>query len=127
MRRLFVVVSLCLFAAAYVYADTQDNAVFRTRMLTDNEVPPIAAPGNTANATITVHVTRDDRGNVNAATVTFDIDYTISSSLTFTGLHIHNAPAAQNGSVVIDSGISGTNTVDAALGSGRITRMVNYS
>src|SRR5215510_9320970 len=108
MRKLCLVLLLTLLGVPSVYADTQDTVVFRTRMLPDNEVPPIAAAGNTAAATITVHVTRDDKGNVNAATVTFDIDYTINSALTFTGLHIHNAPAAQNGSFVIDTGISGT-------------------
>jgi len=116
-----------LLGIARVYADTQDNAVFRTRMLPDNEVPPIAAAGNNASATITVHVTRDDKGNVNAATVTFDIDYTVTSAVTFTGLHIHNAPAGQSGAVVIDTGISSTNPVSAASGSGKITRVVNYA
>jgi hypothetical protein len=127
MKRLCVVLLLGLLAGTYAYADTQDTAVFRTRMLPDNEVPPLTAAGNSAGATITVHVTRDDRGNVNAATVTFDIDYTISSALTFTGLHIHNAPAGQNGPVVIDTGINGSNTVAASAGSGKITRVVNYA
>src|SRR3989449_3238918 len=127
MRRLCVVVLLSLLGTPYILADTLDTAVFQTRMLSDNEVPPIAAAGNSANATITVHVTRDARGNVSAATVTFDIDYTVTSALTFTGLHIHNSPAGQNGSVVIDTGISGTNPLAAPAGSGKITRVVNYA
>ena len=96
-------------------------------MLPDNEVPPISAAGNSAAATITVRVARDDRGNINAATVTFDIDYTIASTLTFTGLHIHNGPAGVNAPVVIDTGLSGTNTLVAAAGSGKLTRVVNYA
>jgi hypothetical protein len=116
-----------MFATLPIFADTPDTAVFQTRMLPDNEVPPIAAPGNSAAATITVHVTRDARGNVNAATVMFEIDYTVTSSLTFTGLHIHNAPVAQNGSVVIDTGISAANPVSVTAGSGRISRTVDYS
>ena len=127
MRKICLLVLLGLCAASYAFADTQDNAVFRTQMLPANEVQPIAAPGNSANATITVHVTRDDKGNVNAATVTFDIDYTIASALTFTGLHIHNAPSGQNGPVVIGTDISGTNNVSAAQGSGKITRVLNYA
>ena len=115
MKKVCVLVLLTLLGAAHVYADTQDTVVFRTRMLPDNEIPPIAAAGNSANATITVHVSRDDRGNVNAATVTFDIDYTISSALTFTGLHIHNAPTGQNGAIVIDTGITGTNSVSRRI------------
>ncbi|HYR43051.1 MAG TPA: CHRD domain-containing protein, partial [Terriglobia bacterium] len=127
MRRLCVIVLFSLLVAPHVFGDSQDTVVFRTRMLPDNEVPPIAAPGNSASATITVHVTRDEKANVNAATVTFDIDYTIASALTFTGLHIHNGLTGQNGPVVIDTGISGTNTVAAAAGSGKITRVVNYA
>ncbi len=127
MRRLCVIVLLSVLAAPLVFADTQDTAVFRTRMLPDNEIPPLSASGNSAAAAITVRVTRDDRGNINAASVTFDIDYAITAAQTFTGLHIHNAPAGQNGSVVIDTGISGANSVSAAAGSGRMTRVVNYS
>jgi hypothetical protein len=127
MRRLCVIALLSLLAAPPLFADTQDTAVFRTRMLSDNEIPPVFAPGNSASGTITVHVTRDGAGNVNAATVTFEIDYTVTSALTFTGLHIHNAPVGQNGAVVIDSGISDTNTVNVTTGSGRITRVVDYT
>jgi hypothetical protein len=96
-------------------------------MLPDNEVPPIAAAGNSASSTITVRVARDDRGNVAAATVIFDIDYTVTQAVTFTGLHIHNAPAGQNGSIVIDSGISSASPVNASAGSGKIARVVNYA
>src|SRR5690242_2246818 len=74
MKKLCIMIVLALAAAPCVFADSQDTVVFRTRMLPDNEVPPIGAPGNSAAATITVHVTRDEKANVNAATVTFDID-----------------------------------------------------
>src|SRR5688572_32841732 len=97
MKRLCALVLLGLLTAASVFADTQDTVVFRTRMLPDNEVPPVAAAGNSAAATITVRAARDDAGNINAATVTFEIDYTLTTAVTFTGLHIHNAPAGQNG------------------------------
>jgi hypothetical protein len=126
MKRLCVVVLLGLLIGPQVFADTQDTVVFRTRMLPDNEVPPVAAPGNSATATITARVLRDDRGNIRDATVTFEIDYTLATAVIFTGLHIHNAPAGQNGSVVIDTGITATNSVSAALGTGRISRTVNY-
>jgi hypothetical protein len=127
MRRLCTVVLLGLLGAANVYADTQDNVVFRTRMLPDNEVPPVAAAGNSANSSITVQVTRDDRGNVKAATVTFDIDYTISSAVTFTGLHIHNATTGQNGPVVIDTGTNGNTTAVTGVTRGNIFRVVEIN
>ena len=58
-------------------------------------------------AAIAVRATRDARGNVNAATVIFDIDHAVTSALTFNGLHIDNGIAGRNGQIVIDSGISG--------------------
>ena len=127
MKRLCAVVLFCTIAAPRVFGDAQDTVVFRAQMLPDNEIPAIAAAGNSAAAAIVVHVTRDDKGNINAATVTFNVDYKVTSALTFTGLHIHNAPAGLNGPVVIDSGISGSNTVSAVAGPGRITRVVNYA
>ena len=127
MKRLCAVVLFCIIAAPRVFGDAQDTVVFRAQMLPDNEIPAIAAAGNSAAAAIVVHVTRDDKGNINAATVTLNVDYTITSARTFTGLHIHNAPAGLNGPVVIDSGISGTSTISAVAGQGRITRLVNYA
>src|SRR5439155_12700335 len=85
-----------------------------------------SAPGNSGFATITVRVTRDTAGNITAATVVFDIDYTVPSSTTFTGLHIHNALPGTSSGVVINTGLSGTNTI-TANGSGHITKVVNYA
>jgi hypothetical protein len=127
MKRLCLAVLLCLLAVSPIFADTEDTVVFRTRMLPDNEVPPVAAAGNSAAAAITVHVTRDGRGNVNSATVTFDIDYTVTAATTFTGLRMENAPPGQNGAVAINTNISASSPVAVASGSGRISRTVNYS
>src|SRR5262245_4174321 len=127
MKRLCLAVLLCLFVLSPVFADSEDTAVFRTRMLPDNEVPPISAAGNNASATITVHAGRDGRGNISSASVTFDIDYTVTAATTFTGLHIHNAPVNVNGPIVIDTGISASSPVAVASGSGRISRTVNYT
>src|SRR5262249_18550990 len=73
------------------------------------------------------HASRDGRGNISTASVTFDIDYTVTAAATFTGLHIHNAVTGVNGPVVIDTGLSTANPVAVASGSGRISRTVNYS
>src|SRR5262245_17572695 len=127
MKKLCAVILFCMSAAPRVFADAQDTVVFRAQMVPNNENPPVAAAGNSAAAAIVVHVTRDDKGNINAATVTLDVNYTITSALTFTGLHIHNAPAGLNGPVVVDSCISGTSPVSAVAGQGRITRLVNYA
>jgi CHRD domain len=126
MKRLCLAVLLCVFAISPVFADSEDTVVFRTRMLPDNEVPPIAASGNSASATITVHASRNAQGNISSTSVTFDIDYTVTAAQTFTGLHIHNAPTGVNGLVVIDTGLSPSSPVAVAAGSGRISRTVNY-
>jgi len=96
-------------------------------MLPDNEVPPISAAGNSASATITIHASRNAQGSISSASVTFDIDYTVTAAQTFTGLHIHNAPTGINGPVVINTGLSASSPVAVAAGSGRISRTVNYS
>ena len=127
MRKVCVLLLLVLFAAPSLLADTQDTTVFRTRMSGDNEVPAVSAPGNSGMATITVRVTRDARGNINAATVIFDIEYTFTEMRTVTGLHIHNNVAGMNGSVVIDTRITGTNPQIADAGTGRIVRVVDYA
>jgi hypothetical protein len=125
MKKYAGIVLLTLFIAPCLMADTEDTTVFRVRMLPDNEVPAITLPGASADGIFTVRVTRDVRGNINAATAIFDVTYTMPSSTTFTGLHIHNAPAGVNGSVVINSGLSGTNNVVGI--SGNITRVTNYT
>ena len=146
MRRLWILVLMGLLWTAHVYADTQDNAVFRTKMLPDNEIPPIAATGNSANATITVHVTRDDRGNVNAATVTFDIDYTLTANvealvlngpgnLTGTGNALANslfgnaADNALDGGAGVDvlQGYAGNDTFVFNMGQGNGDTVVDFA
>ena len=85
MRKVCAIVLFLLLSAPAVLADSQDNAVFRTRMVPDSEVPAITAAGNSAAGTITIHVNRDQRGNVTEASVTFDIDYTVAAAVNFTG------------------------------------------
>src|SRR5207245_7062598 len=50
----------------------------------------------------------------------------VPTATTFTGLHIHNALPGTSGGVVINTGISGSNSV-SATGTGHITRVVNYA
>ena len=66
-RSLLTVLVLSLFAPVIALADTQDTAQFQVRMTTANEVP-VSPVNATATATITIRVTRDSRGLINAAT-----------------------------------------------------------
>jgi hypothetical protein len=131
MKNFCVIVLWMVLAVAPMLADTQDTALFRTALSPANEVPPVTAANVSGTANITVRVTRDNRtnfnGNILAATVIFEIDYTVAAATTFTGLHIHQALAGSNGSIVIDTGITATNPIAVASGSGRITRTVNYA
>ena len=126
MRKLCAAIALLLAAVTCVWADTQDTTVFKAAMSPDNEVPPVSAPGTSGFSTVTVRVTRDLTGNITAATVIFEIDYTVPSATTFTGLHIHNITGGNVGGVVINTGLSASNTVNAT-GTGKITRVVNYA
>ena len=102
---------LVLIAAPFAWGDTRDTVVFRGRMTPAQENPPIAIEAS-ATYTFTVRVTaRNLRGAVTGATASFEVDYTMPSATTFSGLHIHNGPAGVNAGVVIDSGITGTNPV----------------
>src|SRR5262245_5405833 len=99
MKRLFLAIVLCLFAISPLFANTEDTFVFHTRMLPDS-VSAIAAPGDSALVTVTILTTRDARGNINFANVTFDIDYTLTEPRTFNGLHIHRAATAGSDPVI---------------------------
>jgi hypothetical protein len=121
MRR-YLGLLLVLSTIPLVKADTQDTIVFRGRMLPSNEVPALNIEGAFADYVATIRATRDGRGNVTAATVTFEADYTMPVATTFTGFHIHNGPAGTNAGVVLDSGVTGTNNIVGGT-SGRIVRV----
>ncbi|MBK7600106.1 MAG: CHRD domain-containing protein [Acidobacteria bacterium] len=60
-------------------------------------------------------------GLVTGGTVTFSVIYDIAGPpVTISGLHIHEAAAGVNGSVVISTGIGGSNTIVSATGKGTI-------
>ncbi|MBI4906947.1 MAG: CHRD domain-containing protein [Acidobacteria bacterium] len=96
-----------------------DDMVYAMTMLPSNEVPPVDINASGA-AFVRVNSLRNAAGQVTQALVTFDVNYRFPAAVTFTGLHIHNQVAGQNGSVVINTGLSGTNTVVSENGFGNI-------
>jgi uncharacterized protein (TIGR03437 family) len=105
-----------------------DMTVVMGLMSPANEVPPTTSNGS-AVATVVVLRSRDAAGNLVYAAVTFNAIYTgmdaASSGTIFTGFHIHNGPAGVNGPVVINTGISGTNSVAIdPSGSGTLNYLV---
>jgi len=88
-----------------------DATVLMGLMSTQNEVPPTNATGSGI-ASVLLLRSRNDSGAVALATAIFNLDYTgIAAGTTFTGFHIHNGAAGINGPVVINTGLSGTNTL----------------
>src|SRR5262249_53698110 len=104
---------------------TKETYHFKTLMSPANEVPPVTGVDTAATGWVTAKVNRDGAGNLAGGTVTFDVNFTNTGPITFTGLHIHfPGVAGVNASVVINTGISSTATVDAPTGAGNITRVV---
>jgi uncharacterized protein (TIGR03437 family) len=97
-------------------------------MSPQNEVPPTTSNGS-AVATVTVLRSRDNSGNLLLAEAIFNAVYTgmdtASSGTIFTGFHIHNGGAGINGPVVINTGLSGSNSVAIdPSGSGTLNYLV---
>lgn len=96
-------------------ADTLETVYFRGNMSPANEIPAVTneSAEATGKATIVVHARRADDGTLLSAVVDFDIDYNFPVPVTVRGLHIHEGGADVNGPVRINTGLSGSNTVDA--------------
>jgi hypothetical protein len=71
---------------------------------------------------VTLDVTRDAAGAITSGKVVFYLNYFFPSSVTITGLHVHQAPKGQNGPVVVDSGVT---TFTDADGQGNVTAVVS--
>jgi uncharacterized protein (TIGR03437 family) len=100
-----------------------DMKVLMGLMSPKNEVPPTGVNGSGV-ASVVLLRAHDASGSVGAATAIFNLDYTgfdAAAGTNFTGFHIHSQTAGNNGGVVINTGLSGTNTVAIdPSGSGKV-------
>src|SRR5437660_1721332 len=104
---------------------TRETYHFKANMSPANEVPPITGIDTAATGWITAKINRDGNGALTGGNVTFDVNYTNTGPITFTGLHIHYpGTAGVNGPVIINTGLNASSTVDSPTGSGNITRAV---
>jgi len=105
---------------------TKETYHFKTNMTTANEVPPITGVDTAATGWVTAKIIRDAAGVLTGGTVTFDVNFTNTGPITFTGLHIHHpGVAGVNAPVRINTGVAaGAAAVDSTTGSGNITRVV---
>jgi uncharacterized protein (TIGR03437 family) len=83
-------------------------------MNTAQEVPAPSGEEGTAQGTLTFNPTRNAQGQITGGSVTFSLVYDFGNTptpITFTGLHIHEGPAGVAAGVVINTGLSGANSI----------------
>lgn len=95
-----------------------DSVSFSLNATPGAEVPPVADSMASASAIFSLHSLRDSKGAVVASTAVFNVSHAFPAETAFTGLHIHQAVAGQNGPVVINSGLAGS--VASASGNGNL-------
>jgi uncharacterized protein (TIGR03437 family) len=97
-------------------------------MSTQNEVPATTVTGSGI-ANVAVFRGRAPNGSVALATAIFNLDYKdFAPATVFTGFHIHNGAAGINGPVIINTGLSGTNTITVdSTGGGNLNIVVPMS
>ncbi|TAK16766.1 MAG: CHRD domain-containing protein [Acidobacteria bacterium] len=89
-----------------------------------NEIPPVITPDAAGRGTVTIlmNVSRDDAGNVTAATATVTCDLTgFPPGTTLTGAHVHIGGINSSGSIVLDTGL-GAGEVVLTTGSGSFSK-----
>ena len=104
-----------------------DMMRFPVNMTTATEVPPITNLNASAPAVFTAHTIRNADGTVAGGVAIFDVNFRFPAADTFTGLHIHNGKAGENGGVTINTGVGGSNSVTTETGQGNIYRIVNVT
>lgn len=94
---------------------------FDVRMSTANEVPPVNLDAS-ATAAVDIYSIRNAAGAVEAASVSYSVNYRFPGAIEIVGLHIHDGEAGMNGPVRLDSGITGAAAIASETGVGNITR-----
>jgi hypothetical protein len=105
---------------------TTTSTVFTVALSSANEVPPItnAEAGATGTATVTFRVTKDAAGAITASTVDFVVTLAnFPAGATARLAHIHTGAAGVAGSVLIDTGLSGTTAVAMPSGTGSFSQL----
>jgi uncharacterized protein (TIGR03437 family) len=117
-----------LALSAPLFAQSVQSIPFRSVLLPSNEVPAATADTSaTGSATVWIHVVKDSSGNIASGSVDFDADYNFGVPVTITGMHIHEGAAGTAGTVVVSSGLGGTNTIAVpAPGTGSVFEQVPF-
>jgi uncharacterized protein (TIGR03437 family) len=100
-----------------------ESQAITVQMSTAQEVPPITTVTAGGVGTITVNPVRNPaNGAITGGSVTFTVSHDLPANSNIVGLHIHEQVAGVNGPIVIDTGLSGANSLATATGKG----MINY-
>ncbi|MCG3159175.1 MAG: hypothetical protein JMDDDDMK_00161 [Acidobacteria bacterium] len=100
--------------------ETLSNTVAMTTAQEKDPSAPLPANAS-GTGTITIKPVRNPTtGQIISGTVTFTVQYDLPAGSVINGLHIHKGVAGDNGSVVINTGLSGANTVTTATGKGTL-------
>jgi uncharacterized protein (TIGR03437 family) len=91
------------------------------------EVPPVTGLAASAAGSFTVHTIRRADGTVSGGAAIFDANPRFPSGTRFTGMHIHDNVAGQNGPVTIDSRLTAFPIQVPEAGSGNIWRLVTVN
>jgi hypothetical protein len=92
--------------------------VFKLGLKPSQEVPPIRDLEARAKGTVTFDLERSPAGAITSGEVIFSFNYSFPSSVTLTGLHIHQGAKRTNGDIVVNSGLA---SVADADGKGNVT------
>ena len=115
--------------AGVIRAQTRrtDRMSFPLTLLTANELPPVTGVDARIAARFDAHIIRNNDGQIVAGLAVFDADYLISGEVQFTGMHIHDGTAGENGPVTLDSGLCAANQPNDPGGFGNLYRMATIS
>jgi hypothetical protein len=98
------------------------TAVFHLQLTPGEVVPRVRGLDAAGNGNLTLDLTRDASGNVTGGNVVFYVNYRFPSSITLTGLALHQGVRGANGPVVLDAGIGTFTDTD---GRGNLTKVVS--
>ena len=119
MKRICLPMLALVLSPAVLSAESLQTMNYQAQLTPSLENPSATADAS-GNASIAIHVRRDDEGKALAAYVDFNIHYELGQPQTLLAMHIHKALPGVNGPVVI-SGNLGT-SISADVGPGRIFR-----